>query len=151
MKKILVGIDLSKVGQDVVNYGYSLAQRFGVEVTFLHVLPQHQLWRGYEPWFPPDFDAEVRNIAEKKIAEFLKNAETHLGKENPPNYKVVILDGEPGETIINYAKENNFDLIVVGYRGYSKLERLIIGSTAAKIVRYAPCSVLVYRPGYEVL
>ena len=46
----------------------------------------------------------------------------------------------------NYAKENGYDLIILGYRGYSAIEALLVGSTANKVTRYAPCSVLIYRP-----
>jgi len=41
------------------------------------------------------------------------------------------------------------DLIGLGYKGHSALENIIVGSTASKVARYAPCSVLIYRPGHE--
>jgi len=54
--------------------------------------------------------------------------------------------GDPGDELLNYAKEKGVDLIVVGYKSYSAIEQLLVGSTAAKVARYAPCSVLIYRP-----
>ena len=150
-KKMLVAVDLSKLGQAVVTYGHSLAHRLNVETTFIHVMPAHQLWKGYEPWFPPNFDTEIREIAEKKIAYFVRKAEEDAQYPEHKEHQLVFAAGDPGERVIEYAKEHDMDLIVVGYKGQSTLEQLIVGSTASKIARYAPCSVLIYRPGFEVL
>ena len=62
-KKILVAVDMSKMSEEVFAYGCSLALRLGAEATFLHVLPHPTLWRGYEPWLPPEIDVEVAEIA----------------------------------------------------------------------------------------
>lgn len=147
-KKILVAVDLSELGERVVSYGHSLAHRLGVEATFIHILPQPYLWRGYEPWVPPDIDSEVREIAEKKIHYFIRKAEKGLGLESH-EHNIVIEEGDPADSVIRFAREGGYNLIVVGYRGHSTLEYLVVGSTAAKVARYAPCSVLIYRPGFE--
>ena len=66
--------------------------------------------------------------------------------------KTIICDDEKStcseleEIILKYAKEKSVDLIVVGYKSYSAIEQLLVGSTASKVARYAPCSVLIYRP-----
>jgi nucleotide-binding universal stress UspA family protein len=150
-KRMLIAADLSTLGQSVITYGYSLAKRLAVEATAIHVIPHHTLFKGYEPWYPPDFDQEIRAISEKKLHYFLKKAEEQFAYPEPPKVDVLILDGDPGEAVLDYAKAHAIDLIVIGYKGQSALEHLIIGSTATKIARYAHCSVLIYRPGYEVL
>ncbi len=61
----------------------------------------------------------------------------------------MIEEGDPADSVIRTAREGGYNLIVVGYRGPSTLEYLVGGSTAAKVARYAPCSVLIYRPGFE--
>lgn len=148
-KKMLVAADLSKLGESVVRYGYSLSHRLGIEATFLHVIPNYYIWRGYEPWLPPDINQEVHDIAEKKMRYFLRKADETLGYNDKPEHKLEILFGDPAEQIIEYAKKNSTDLIVLGYKGHSTLENIIVGSTASKVARYAPCSVLIYRPGHE--
>jgi len=147
-KKILVAVDLSELGEKVVSYGHSLAHRLGVEATFVHILPQPYLWKGYEPWVPPDLDTEIRGIAEKKIHYFIKKAEHGMGLESH-EHKIIVEEGDPADSVIRIAREGSYNLIVVGYRGHSALEYLVVGSTAAKVARYAPCSVLIYRPGFE--
>jgi len=52
---------------------------------------------------------------------------------------------------MSYARENDFNLIVIGYRGQSTIERLVVGSTASNVARYAHCSVLIYRPGRQII
>lgn len=149
-KKILVAVDMSKLSEKLVAYGHSLATRLDAEVTFLHVLPHPYLWKGYEPWIPKDLDSEIHVIAEKKIRYYLKKAEEQFpGLPDHPHH-VQVMEGNPADAVIKMAKEDGFNLIVVGYRGHSPIERLVVGSTATNVARYAHCSVLIYRPGYEV-
>src|SRR5207253_4081305 len=54
-----------------------------------------------------------------------------------------VRDGDPGSQIVEAAKEFAADLIVMGTRGRSGLERLLVGSVARKVLHHAPCSVLV--------
>ena len=49
----------------------------------------------------------------------------------------------------SFAELAAYDLVVVGNRGNSRISSLVVGSTASKVARYAHCSVLIYRPGYE--
>lgn len=53
------------------------------------------------------------------------------------------LVGEPTEVIVNHAREVGADLIVIGARGLGALDHILVGSVAARIVRHAPCPVLV--------
>ena len=53
--------------------------------------------------------------------------------------------GHAGEEIIKVAEKTRADLIVVGSRGLSQLKRVVLGSVSQKVVRYAPCSVLIVR------
>ncbi|NLB83240.1 MAG: universal stress protein [Synergistaceae bacterium] len=150
-KKILVAVDMSKMSEEVFGYGCSLALRLGTDATFIHVLPHPTLWRGYEPWLPPEIDAEVAEIARKKLAYYLRKAKEDIPEIDRMNYEMVVKEGTPSDVIINYAREKEFNLIVIGYRGQSTIERLVVGSTAANVARYAHCSVLIYRPGIQIL
>lgn len=147
IEKILVAIDLSKLSEKLVAYSRDLARRLGAEVTFIHVLPHTYLWKGYEPWIPQELDEEVRQIAQKKIAYYIRKAEEATPPlEGEPPIHVVVAEGNPADLVIKKAKEENFDLLVVAHRGHSTLERLVVGSTATNIARYAHCSILIYRP-----
>jgi len=150
-KKILVAVDMSKMSEEVFAYGRSLALRLGAEATFLHVLPHPTLWRGYEPWLPPEIDVEVAEIARKKLEYYLRKSKENYPELENTNYTMVVKEGNPSDVIINYAKEHDMHLVVIGYRGQSTLERLVVGSTASNVGRYAHCSVLIYRPGEQAI
>ena len=61
-------------------------------------------------------------------------------------YELILRIGEPSSTIIEISEAGNYDLIMIGHKGLSNIERFFIGSVAVKVVRHAPCSVHVYRP-----
>ena len=150
-KKILVAVDMSKMSEEAFYYGCLLAFRLGAEATFLHVLPHPTLWRGYEPWLPPEIDVEVSEIARKKLDYYFRKAKENHPELEQASFEMVVKEGNPSDVIINYAKENDMHLIVIGYRGQSTLERLVVGSTATNVGRYAHCSVLIFRPGEQVI
>lgn len=150
-RKILVAVDLSKFSEDLVLYGHGLGHRLGVQVDFLHVLPHASLFRGYEPWLPPEVGTEVREIAHKKIAYWIRKAEENLPTPPEHHHEVLVEEGIPADTILSLAKSGGYNLIVVGHRGHSALEHLFVGSTTTTVARYAPCSVLIFRPGLDVL
>ncbi len=151
LKKILVAVDLSKVSEEVFAYGCSLALRLGVHASFIHVMPHPTLWKGYEPWLPPEIDMEISEIARKKLEYYFKKAKERMPELANVKYDMIVKEGSPSDVIIDYAKEGDYNLIVIGYRGQSTIERLVVGSTAANVARYAHCSVLIYRPGLDIL
>jgi len=60
-----------------------------------------------------------------------------------------VLEGNPAVEIVKYAQENGADLIVVGTLGRGGLSRFLLGSTAEKVIRTAPCPVMVVRQPEE--
>ena len=65
------------------------------------------------------------------------------------NIERSVLTGVPHEEIMNFAKKNKIDLIIMGTHGRTGIDRMLFGSTAAQVVRYAPCPVLTVRvPAY---
>ena len=149
--KILVAVDMCKLSEEVFAYGCSMALRLKAEATFIHVLPHPTLWRGYEPWLPPEIDSEVAEIARKKLDYYFRKTKEDLPELENVDYKMIVKEGNPSDIIMNYAKEHDFNLIVIGYRGQSTIERLVVGSTASNVARYAHCSVLIYRPGHQII
>ena len=147
--KILVALDFSKLGKDVANYGYELGKMYNADLTFMHVVPEPSVvFNSYAPTIPVVIDAhiaELKTAAERKLAFYISDA---CQKYNGNDHKCtsVVEVGDPAQSVIEYAKENKFDLIVLGYRGHSAIEALLVGSVANKVTRYAPCSVLIYRP-----
>lgn len=148
-KRILVCLDFSKLGDDVVTYGHSLAHSLDAEVTFIHVIEFTQAFKGYDTRAMGHLPETIRDKAKERIELLVMQAEAKKPTGKDHRHPLVVKEGEPAEEIITLAKDGNFDLVVVGNRGNSRIASLVVGSTASKVARYAPCSVLIYRPGHE--
>ncbi len=86
-------------------------------------------------YLPPDHESEVRKAAEAAIRE-------RVGEQ--ADAEVIVLSGHPGRTITEFAEEVGADCIVVGSHK-PELQDFLLGSTAARVVRHAACSVHVLR------
>jgi nucleotide-binding universal stress UspA family protein len=60
-------------------------------------------------------------------------------------YRIVIGEGPPVDEIVRIARENQVDLIVIATHGHTGLKHLLLGSVAERVIRHAPCAVLVVR------
>ncbi|PKH11698.1 universal stress protein [Planomicrobium sp. MB-3u-38] len=60
-------------------------------------------------------------------------------------YKVEILHGTPGPTIVDYANKEKFDILVIGSRGLNSLQEMVLGSVSHKVVKRADCPVLIVK------
>jgi nucleotide-binding universal stress UspA family protein len=114
---------------------------------------QAELWALAVEERLPRFSATVDEVQEEKTF-----ANQHYGKllaaaqaraqEAGIEVKTLLRAGHPAKTIIDVAKEGNFDLLLIGASGLSGLWRFL-GTTTEKVVRHAPCSVVIVRPGEE--
>ena len=59
--------------------------------------------------------------------------------------QTALLDGEPYIALMNFAKEQDIDMIVLGIRGHTLLEKLLVGSTTDRLIRHSPFPVLAVR------
>lgn len=152
MKKMLIAVDFSATGNKTAYEGYLFAQRNGMDVVFFHCAPMaSSMLERYDikAFISPAGKAEqeeIEKLARKNLHQIMEEVISRLGKLAGTNIEEYVEYGDPADEILSYAKENAIDMIVVGYKNYSMLEEFLIGSTASKVVKYAPCSVLVIRP-----
>jgi len=99
----------------------------------------------------PDF-LEVAEIPQKAREAMFNQASEIMerGKSLAVNAgitPITVIEAGPSaaDNIVHYAKNNKIDLIVMGHKSKSGIERILVGSVAGKVVAYAPCSVLVVR------
>ena len=132
-KKIIVALGLDHGhGARAIETARRLKSEDG-EIFAVHVLEPVPGFATY--YLPPDHEQEVRKSAKAAIAE-------RVGDKK--DAKVVVLSGSPGLAITEYAEEIGADCIIVGSHK-PELQDYLLGSTAARIVRHAPCSVHVLR------
>ena len=148
-KKILVCVDIGNLAEHIVDYGHSLALRLDAEISFLHVLPNPHTWKGYGTWIHPDITKEARESATKKIQYLIRKAEEKHPDLPHHEHPILFGEGDATEVIIQTGKSNGFNLIVIGFKSRSGIEQMMIGSTTSNVARYANCSVLIYRPGFD--
>ena len=137
MKDILVAVDGSNYSEKAVNQGLELAKKFDAKVTFLNVVSSY----GYAGEILEEAIENEVSSAKELLAGFEEEAE----EENVTAEIEVIKDSSAANGIVGYAKENDFDLIVVGARGKSGLETVQLGSVSEAVVKRSRSPVLVYR------
>ena len=145
MKKVVVAIDGSEASKGVVDYAIHYANRErDAEMLFLHVisiLDQKPVFYGEGTAYMPPSDAEVK----KEFEDFI-NKRIELAGMTIPKMSIHIRTGRDYDQIVSFAEKDDADMIMIGHRGLSGVERFFLGSVAAKVVSRAPCSVYVHRP-----
>jgi universal stress protein A len=140
-KRILCGTDFTERSFRALDYALRLARLADavlVVAHFVHV-PTPDIY-AHEPW-PRTFEE-----AKARAAQALRELHaTRLG--DYPKTELVVEIGTPAEMLLELARERQIDLVVTATHGRSELAELIMGSTAEKLIRHAPCPVLVVRQG----
>ena len=137
-KKILIPLDGSELSEQALGETLSLtpAQR---ELVILHVNPAPLL--GPAAWSSADLTA-IRSQESTAARSYLHRRAQELRDEGH-QVTAEVLEGDPADVILDYAEEQGIDLIVMTSRGRSGLGRFLLGSVADKVVRHAPCAVMV--------
>jgi nucleotide-binding universal stress UspA family protein len=142
LNKILVPIDFSDTSKKALYYALRFAEQFGSEIVLLHVVepatPMVGAPLAIEVFPQPQDDS----IAAKKELTALAARSRNNGANSISS---TIRIGHAPNEITKGAKELDADLIVIATHGYTSWRHLCIGSTAERVVRSAPCPVLVVR------
>ena len=148
LRRILVPTDFSKHSENALKYAVAFAEKFGAELHLLHVVQDLAL-------FIPDAVAVAPPLA-PPVAQFAAAARTALERvvqeHQLDRFSVhpEVREGTPFYEIVRFAGERTIDLIVMGTHGHTGLVHVLLGSTAEKVVRKAPCPVLTVRhPEHE--
>ncbi len=147
--KILFPTDFSDTSRHALTYAREFATTFDAQLHCLHVVDEaYQYWTAMGPESVPAGIAteDVLGIAQGHMDHFAD--EYLVGLKYAPVTKVVM--GLPFKEIIVYAREAIIDIIILSTHGRSGLSWVLMGSTAEKVVRKAPCPVLTVRdPEHE--
>lgn len=144
-QRILCGTDLRGGGDEAVSHALSLAESFAAELTLLHVLEHVP---EFEPGSALQFTmAEIQTFRQAMAEDArarLRAAAPEAARERLA-VRDLVKAGSAHEHILRVAREEGSQLIVLGAPGHGALERLLFGSTSRRVVRDAPCPVLVVR------
>jgi len=143
LKKILAPTDFSPHSERSMRYACRLAERLGSELHLLHVLSE-VIPTGPDPLLMPVLPQEFYNENEDRAREVLKKLlKPEWGA--PGSVVTAVQWGGPVEAIVDYATEQEIDLVVIATHGRTGLSHVLLGSVAERIVREAPCPVLTIR------
>jgi nucleotide-binding universal stress UspA family protein len=137
---VVVGIDGSEASLNALRHGIREAAWRGTTLHVVHVLsvtPAVLHLAG-------DVTITTREQAESDRAEIWKLAEPLLDESDVDVFKAE-QDGSPGDTLVAYCDEVGASVLVVGPRGRSRVQKLLLGSTAEAAVKAANCDVLVVK------
>jgi universal stress protein A len=138
---VLVPLDFSTYAEQTLDYAIALAQKLQARVTLLHVIQPPAVVKvegGIWPssTFLQDLEAAVTRDMEGYLARV-----TAAGLAG----EIAVVHGVPFQEILDTAKARQVDLIIMGTHGRTGLSHVLLGSVAEKVVRLAPCPVLVAR------
>jgi nucleotide-binding universal stress UspA family protein len=138
LKRILVPVDFSPASEQALKQAILIAEQFNAKITLLYV-SQAQFY-GTEFAHMPDPESAISGGCKERLRSFANH-------NIPPALLegTMVRSGVPFDEIAKAAKELNAGLIVVNTHGHTGLKHMMLGSTAERVVRYAPCSVLVVR------
>jgi nucleotide-binding universal stress UspA family protein len=163
IKKILYATDLSETSVHAFSYAVSLANMYGAGITILHVFAEFpgerfianmintDTWkeikkRHYSEARDQLIDMKRDHMAIREVLQaFSEKAQADAEDQTFDADDILIKNGVPAETIVETAKEQNCDLIVMGTHGHGAITDVLIGSTAKWVVRQSLIPVLVIR------
>jgi nucleotide-binding universal stress UspA family protein len=140
IKKILVPTDFSQASLGALRYAVDFAGQFDASLCLVHVVEPASFANDVGNVPLADSDREIANKLHHKLVML---ARKEVGPLTPVNPLVCI--GKPFHEITRVARTVDADLIVIATHGRSGLKRVFLGSTAERVVRHAPCPVLVVR------
>src|SRR5262249_35826429 len=145
LQRILVPTDFSEHSRKALLYGAAFAEKFGAELSLLHVFQNLPVFQPDAVTMGPvvpgvDLTVSTREALQRHVQE--------VGVTVP--VRLEVREGSAYEEIVQVAKEAEVDLIVMGTHGRGWLAHVLMGSVTEKVVRRAPCPVLtVHHPEHE--
>jgi nucleotide-binding universal stress UspA family protein len=137
---ILVPLDFSSYAEQALDSAIALAQKPQARVTLLHVIQPPGVNVAGGIWPSATFLQELEAAITRDMEGYLARV-TSAGLAG----EIVVVHGVPFQEILDTAKARQVDLIIMGTHGRTGLAHVLLGSVAEKVVRLAPCPVLIAR------
>lgn len=140
--RVLLATDGSKCSEEAAWFLSRLPHQGKLELTILTVLSPP-----VTSFYSPTKDLMTEMIKEDRVyAEQRQRTIIEMFEGANANVECRIVEGDSRESIVDYAAQCKSDLVVLGAKGHSQIDRILLGSTSDYVATHAPCSVLVVRP-----
>lgn len=145
VKRILVPVDFSKYSVVTMNFAISLSRLTGASIVALHVFEKpvipEAIWMSKQVVdIYRDYHKQAERKAKEELNKFIQQFEAR-----GVDLKTKVTSGIPYIQIIRTARKDKVDLIILGSKGLTVFQKVLIGSTADRVVRKADCSVMVIK------
>lgn len=149
IRKILIAVDGTERSINAVEFAVDLATKYDSEICLVHVIPNSK-WRycmatDEEDLISPHIIKNTIKEMEEEGERLLSSVLTSV-KGAGIEAHAQLDHGYPAKKILQIAKEENFDLIVMGSSGRGTITRLFFGSISDEVIRKAPCPILLVKP-----
>ena len=147
IEKILVAIDGSNLAYESLDYALDLARKYSAEVMVLTAIQMPSdsvLEQGtaFTPISSQSYREKLENYHKEILSEAAKNAK----KSSPQiHFTTKLVEGRPADKIVETAKLESCDLIVMGSRGLGGIKEFFLGSVSDRVADEAPCPVLIIK------
>lgn len=144
-RSIVCGVDLSPASKAAILRAMDLAEALKVRLDVVHVLETPRstvLASARARALLGRLRREMIAVAEGRLARLLRSLPEGEAAPRP-----LVLAGDPHEALVRHAARHGAEMIVIGTGGFGFLRRTLVGSTAMRVLRDAPCPVLVVPPG----
>jgi nucleotide-binding universal stress UspA family protein len=139
LKKILVPTDGSDHAGKAIEFASDIALKYKATVHFIHVIaPLDTTAEGY-------VDRQIEDHQQKVAKEIIEKAEKEIKTKGVESYQSTIVKGNPAREIMEFARENDVDMIIMGSRGAGKVEMLMLGSVSNKVCHLADCTCVTVK------
>jgi nucleotide-binding universal stress UspA family protein len=145
-KRILVGLDGSEHGLRTAETAARLAVKFGAELHLLTVTRPYEVSLEVQGYLETEnLLGEPSYVLDEGTQTVVDKARAIAEQNKVRKVLTVVREGKPAGVLVDYAKDNQMDLLVVGSRGVGELEAVFFGSVSQKVSQLAGCSVLIVR------
>jgi len=141
-KKILFPVDFSETSEQVLSYVLAMADKFDPHLFIVYVTRDLSYFTELDVPYPTiySFNQDIKQGAEKTMQRF---CDKHL---QGYNYTSHVLSGDPATELVNFIKDNEIDLVIMGTHGRKGLDRIVFGSVAESVSRNSAAPVMTIRP-----
>ena len=140
MQRILVPMDGSEQSHKAIAFVADLARHYNATIYLLHVFKLTVIPEGLGEYVVSDRE-QLRALGNKIVA----TSEDEAKKHGIDRIKATVVEGDPAERIIDYAKEHNVDIIVMGSRGMGTFKGLLLGSVSNKVTHRTDRTCVIVR------
>jgi len=143
IKKILIPVVKSEYNDKIISYAIILAKGSGASITAIHILDK-SAQGDLGDLFPMKLE-EYENATSKRAKELLTEVQQVIEKQGIKTSIEIIGAKSVPKGIIDYAKESGVDVIIIGTKGLTGVEKFLMGSVASAVIDHAHCPVFAIR------